>query len=189
MNKHILWNTIFALFIPSVSVFPAISALAYVQPPTKTIHTRQITILQSPVIVPTPLTTITFNTSLRNLPTTDFLTQPFLISSGGNVVAPTDANCNNAASDVLVETPEGIRTLSTYCQARSNDNQQSVLRSENPVRSAWESPYWLNGNVCRERGTDMVCLTPQGAAGLRWLIPSPPNSQFWKSKFTSQYPK
>jgi hypothetical protein len=36
----------------------------------------------------------------------------------------------------------------------------------------WGTPYQLDENVCRERGTDTVCITPRGATNLRWDVPS-----------------
>lgn len=35
----------------------------------------------------------------------------------------------------------------------------------------WSQPYWLNGNICRERDANTICLTPQGAMELRWNMP------------------
>ncbi|NEO61662.1 MAG: hypothetical protein F6J98_14970 [Moorea sp. SIO4G2] len=42
----------------------------------------------------------------------------------------------------------------------------------NRQTTPWGTPYQLDENVCRDRGTDTVCLTPTGATNLRWDIPS-----------------
>lgn len=39
----------------------------------------------------------------------------------------------------------------------------------------WGLPYWLNGNICKDREVDTVCLTLQEANNLRWLIPANQN--------------
>lgn len=49
------------------------------------------------------------------------------------------------------------------------ERQESAL---NRQTTPWGTPYQLDNSVCRERGTDRVCLTPQGATNLRWDIPS-----------------
>ncbi len=36
----------------------------------------------------------------------------------------------------------------------------------------WGTPYQLDENICRDRGTDTVCVTPGEATNLRWDIPS-----------------
>ena len=40
----------------------------------------------------------------------------------------------------------------------------------------WNNPYWLNGNICREKGANLICLTPQQAKNSRWSIPEKPRN-------------
>jgi hypothetical protein len=32
----------------------------------------------------------------------------------------------------------------------------------------WSQPYLLNGNICREKAGNVICLTPQQASNYRW---------------------
>ncbi|MFB8788415.1 MAG: hypothetical protein U7123_06080 [Potamolinea sp.] len=36
----------------------------------------------------------------------------------------------------------------------------------------WSNPYLLNGNICREKAGNVICLTPQQAKNTRWNITS-----------------
>lgn len=107
--------------------------------------------------------------SLKNLPAVVFLSQR-LLDSSGNEINPTGLDCNNIPFDARIETPEGIQPISIYCQAEFNNRRQSA--ANNQTKPSWQKLYWQNGNVCRERGADTVCLTPQEATNLRWLTPS-----------------
>lgn len=40
----------------------------------------------------------------------------------------------------------------------------------------WKNPFWLNGNICREKGVNLICLTPQQAKNSRWSIPEKPRN-------------
>lgn len=172
MNKRILLNTVLALSIPSISVFPAIPVLAHFQRPVHPIQNQQVTIPQSSAIIITFPTRVTFDTGKKNsLPTTAFLAQPLLVSSSSNVDA-SEVDCNKVISDATVETTEGLRTVSFYCHAQSDNSQQTAPNIQTIPRFSWQAPYWLNGNVCRERVTETVCLTPQEATNLRWPTPS-----------------
>lgn len=155
----------------SIAEFPAISALAILQSQTKFIQNQEVTSSQvstNPITLPK---TVKFNTAPRNsLPTTNFPTQPFLISGGGNVIYPEAINCNKPSDTMMLQTPEGIISVSDYCQTQFNNLQQLAANVQAP--SPWQELYWSNGNVCRERGADRVCLTPQEATNIRWLKPS-----------------
>ena len=41
-----------------------------------------------------------------------------------------------------------------------------------PKWELWGNPYWFNGNICREKGANIICLTSQQAKNNRWSIPS-----------------
>jgi hypothetical protein len=41
-----------------------------------------------------------------------------------------------------------------------------------PKWELWGNPYWLNGNICREKGANIICLTFQQAKNNHWSIPS-----------------
>ena len=36
----------------------------------------------------------------------------------------------------------------------------------------WSKPYLLNGNICREKVGNLICLTPKQANNNRWSITS-----------------
>ncbi len=36
----------------------------------------------------------------------------------------------------------------------------------------WSQPYLLNGNICREKAGNVICLNPQQAKNTRWSITS-----------------
>jgi len=36
----------------------------------------------------------------------------------------------------------------------------------------WNKPYLLNGNICREKAGNVICLNPQQAKNTRWSITS-----------------
>lgn len=172
MNQRILLNTVFALLIPSIAGFSANPGLAFVQLPVPFLQNQQATIPQSSSTTITLPTPVKSNTAQRkSLPMTSFLKLPSLISSGGgNVLAPGAVNCNTP-SEAMVQTPEGLTSVSDYCQAQFNNRQQPAANTQT-VKQPWQEPYWSNGYVCRERSADTVCLTPQEATNLRWLTPS-----------------
>lgn len=172
MNQRILLNTVFALSIPSIAGFLTSPALAFVQLPVPSPQKQQVNIPQSSANSITLSKLVKFDAAQRNsLSTTSFLKKPFLISSGGgSVLAPAAVNCN-IPSEAMVQTPEGLRSVSDYCQAQFNNRQQAAANTQT-VKQPWQAPYWRNGIVCRERSADTVCLTPQEATNLRWLTPS-----------------
>jgi len=172
MNKCILLNTVLALSIPSIFGFPAIPALAYVQPQVPSIQNQQVTIPQSWAITVTFPIPVTFDSSqTKSLPTTAFVSQTLLASSG-NLITQEEVNCNSTSSDTMVKTSAGFVPVSVYCQDQSDNYQQPVANTQTTPPPPWREPYWSNGNVCRERSADTVCLTPQEATNLRWLPPS-----------------
>lgn len=171
MNQRILLNTVFALSIPSIAGFFTIPALALVQLPVPSPQKQQVNIPQSSAHSITLSKLVKLDIGHRNsLFTTSFLTQSFLISSGAGVVAPTEVNYNDASSNAGMQTPEGLRPTSSYYEPSSGNLQQPAANTQ--TTPSWQKPYWSNGNVCRERGADTVCLTPQEATNLRWLTPS-----------------
>ncbi len=169
MNQRSLLNTVIAISIPSIAVFFVVPALALVQLPASSIQNQQVTVAHSSAIAITLPKLVKFDTG-QSLPTLPFLTQPFLVSAG-MVIDAAVVDCNNIAPGVNVQTTEGIRPLSVYCQAKSINLQQPAPNIQTTPRLPWGTAYWLNGNVCRERGADTVCLTPQEANNLRWLTP------------------
>lgn len=50
------------------------------------------------------------------------------------------------------------------------DRQSPVISLSNWDK--WETPYWLNSNICRENNGNIICLSPQIARQMRWKIPS-----------------
>ena len=57
-----------------------------------------------------------------------------------------------------------------YSESRFEQSVSSILAT--PNWEIWSQPYWLNGNICREKEASLVCLTPEQAQENRWLIPS-----------------
>jgi len=55
-------------------------------------------------------------------------------------------------------------------ESRFEQSVTSILAT--PNWAIWSQPYWLNGNICREKEASLVCLTPEQAQENRWLIPS-----------------
>jgi len=56
-----------------------------------------------------------------------------------------------------------------YSESRSSQSISSIVAT--PNWQIWSQPYWLNGNICREKEASVVCLTPEQAQENRWLIP------------------
>lgn len=172
MKKHILLNSIFLLSITSISGLPRFSALAQIQSSASSIQYQKVTIPHSSAINVSLPKVITFDTGhKKNSPTVALIVQR-LLDSSGHVINPVGVDCNNIPLDAVLETPVGFRPVSIYCQAQFNERQQSAVRLPTVTQLPWQKPYWQNGHVCRERGTDTVCLTPQEATNLRWLTPS-----------------
>jgi len=90
------------------------------------------------------------------------------------ILLPQEVNCNQGYLNYRVQTPQGLVNASNYCQTKANNRQQLATNNEVMKQEiAWGKPYQLDGNICRERIADQVCLTPQEAANLRWdIIPS-----------------
>jgi hypothetical protein len=91
------------------------------------------------------------------------------------LLEPEQVDCKNVGINDVVETSEGRKPTSVYCQSQSLSIQQPALNIKNiqiRPRPPWGASYSLNGNICRAQGADTICLTPQQAAKLRW--PKPP---------------
>lgn len=169
--KNCTFLNVIALFLPSFASFSAIITLA--KDPVETFYKENNKSLISSSLVRNN----SFSTAIRstnskqrkNPPTPLFLAQR-LLDGSGNELNPQGLDCNNIPFDAQLETPQGIEPMSIYCQTEFNHRQQ--LAANNQTKTSWQRPYWSNGNVCRDRGVETVCLTPQEAINLRWLTPS-----------------
>ncbi len=66
-----------------------------------------------------------------------------------------------------ISTPE---TMPKRPSTPLSSESTGVLSSAKPL--SWESPYWLNNKICRERQGNIICLNPEEAKKLRWSIPT-----------------
>ncbi|AFZ56859.1 hypothetical protein H6G54_02850 [Anabaena cylindrica FACHB-243] len=104
-----------------------------------------------------------------------FLNNWFLATpSQAQVIQPNQLDCENVESSAMVMTTEGVKTVSMFCdfqekrEQKFTDVKSQQQQTQSIPRPSLGKPYELNGNVCRNQGADMICLTPQGASNLRW---------------------
>jgi hypothetical protein len=74
-----------------------------------------------------------------------------------------------------------ILFLGTKAQAGGGDSDSVDSESENRPKiinatanikwDKWSQPYWLNAQVCRDKGGDTACFSSDTARKLGWNIP------------------
>lgn len=60
-------------------------------------------------------------------------------------------------------------------QSATNKPVRSIAAT--PKWETWGASYWSNGNICREKNANLICLTPQQAQENHWSFPSKNKSQ------------
>jgi hypothetical protein len=86
------------------------------------------------------------------------------------IIPAAQVDCNAPPRVNAVQVPTGVETVAEYCQEQASNQQQS--QNERLNRQPWGASYWVGDTVCRERrGVDTLCVTPSGAARLRWDVP------------------
>ncbi|MGM3309657.1 hypothetical protein ACSQ6I_27365 [Anabaena sp. WFMT] len=106
-----------------------------------------------------------------------FLSNWFLSTpSQAQIIQPEQLDCENVESRAMVITTEGVKSVSMFCDFEEKTEQRIKVIEKPSVntqtipRPSLGKPYELKGNICRgqDQGADIICLTPQGAANLRW---------------------
>lgn len=87
-------------------------------------------------------------------------------------------DCETANSSFVVITPQGAEPVGKYCdfqeklpQVATNDtfeSQPSTTKPSKPVLK-FGKPYFSKGSICRDRGIDTICLSPNSASKLNEL--------------------
>jgi hypothetical protein len=83
-------------------------------------------------------------------------------------------DCNTLSPNDVIVTSQGAEPAGKYCDFQEKLPQ---VFNNNPVepqpptspRGKFGKPYSDRGNVCRNRGTDTICLTPSNASKLNEL--------------------
>lgn len=60
-------------------------------------------------------------------------------------------------------------------QSATNKPVRSIAAT--PKWETWGASYWSNGNICREKNANLICLIPQQAQENHWSFPSKNKSQ------------
>ncbi len=83
-------------------------------------------------------------------------------------------DCNKVTPDDVVITSQGAESVGKYCdfqeklpQVFTNDRVES--QPPTSPRSKFGKPYSSKGSVCRDRGIDTICLSPNNASKLNEL--------------------
>lgn len=105
----------------------------------------------------------------------------FLLSNLGFVdlaLAFPSLDCDTANSSFVVITPQGVEPAGKYCdfqeklpQVATNDiaEYQTVTTTTRKPILKFGKPYRSKGSVCRDRGIDTICLSPNRAVILNEL--------------------
>jgi hypothetical protein len=83
-------------------------------------------------------------------------------------------DCNKVSPDDVVVTAQGVEPVKKYCdfqeklpQVTTRDRVES--QPTPPSRSKFGKPYNAKDSVCRDRGIDTICLSPNNASKLNEL--------------------
>ncbi len=86
-------------------------------------------------------------------------------------------DCDKANANYVVITSQGVEPIGKYCDFQERIPQMSPnskleyqfnITSRRPILK-FGKPYNYKGSVCRDRGIDTICLSPNSASKLNEL--------------------
>lgn len=82
-----------------------------------------------------------------------------------------EINCNQQAGQYVM-TSEGLKPIEMFCDRAEQEEQVVKVDVVTQVvpkipQKPFGKPYKMNGNVCRDRSGDLICVTPKSAPRLK----------------------